>query len=227
MHAVKGTSKEHYTFIVSVQIGDFIATALIDSGSTTTFMTPELAHTIKCDLSPTRKVKVLVANGGELSSEFYTPNCKYSVQGHELLFGFRILPLTGYDIILGSDWIRHHSLVVLDYKQMFVKIRTPEGKKITFHDETLPPTSNIPISVTLQALLHKSIYGVVLLIQPATSDIGTHSPPKFLTAVLDKYTDVFSTPSGLPSSRTCDHRIPLSSDAKVVNQRAYKFPHHH
>jgi predicted aspartyl protease len=155
MHAVKGTSKEHYTFTVSVQIGDTIATALIDSGSTATFMTPELANTIKCDLIPTRKVKVLVANGGELSSEFCTPNCKYSVQGHELLFSFRILPLTCYDIILGSDWIKHHSPDVLDYKQMFVKIKKLEGKNIKFHDETQPHTATHTPVISQFLILYK------------------------------------------------------------------------
>lgn len=50
--------------------------------------------------------------------------------------------------------------------------------------------------------------------------------PAELQAVIQKYDKLFSTPTELPPSRPCDHRIPLLEGAKVVNQRPYKVPHH-
>jgi hypothetical protein len=102
-------------------------------------MTPELVAKAHCALIPTNQLKVLVANGGELYTQFYTPNFKYSMQEQELMFSFRIPPLTGYDIILGNDWIKHHSPIILDYKKALVTPKTHGGKKIKFHDESFLP----------------------------------------------------------------------------------------
>ena len=44
MHAVMGINIPRHTFTLSVQIGDQMATTLVDSGSTTTFITPDFCH---------------------------------------------------------------------------------------------------------------------------------------------------------------------------------------
>ena len=51
MHAILGISDNKYTFTVNVLIGDQYATALVDTGSTTTFMTPQFAEKAKCHFS--------------------------------------------------------------------------------------------------------------------------------------------------------------------------------
>jgi hypothetical protein len=58
-------------------------------------MTPELATKVKCPMLPNKRVKVVVANGGELYSEFSTDHFKYEygIQGNDLSFNFRLLPL--------------------------------------------------------------------------------------------------------------------------------------
>jgi hypothetical protein len=43
---------------------------------------------------------------------------------------------------------------------------------------------------------------------------------------MEKYQDIFSEPTTPPPSRECDHTIPRLPEAKVVNQRAYRLPHH-
>lgn len=37
---------------------------------------------------------------------------------------------------------------------------------------------------------------------------------------------MFKEPSTSPPVRFCDHAIPLQPDAKIINQRAYRIPHH-
>ena len=41
-------------------------------------------------------------------------------------------------------------------------------------------------------------------------------------AIVDQFADVFSVPSTLPPSRSCDYRIPLIPGAQPVNSRAYR-----
>jgi hypothetical protein len=115
MHAILGMKTGKYTFSVTVLIGNTLATALVDSGSTATFMTPHIAQTAQCQLTATNKLKVIVADGGHLWTEFMCVDCPYSIQGESFKSNFRILQLKGYDLILGADWIHQHSPVELDY----------------------------------------------------------------------------------------------------------------
>ena len=103
MHALHGIKTRRHTFTLSVIVGDKFATALVDTGSTTTFMTPHFANIAGCQLTPTRKLIVSVANGEKLSTEFMCSKCVYNIQGNKFTSYFHILKLKGYDIILGAD----------------------------------------------------------------------------------------------------------------------------
>ena len=43
MHALKSSKTSKYTFILGIQVNNHIATALVDTGSTTTFMSQTFA----------------------------------------------------------------------------------------------------------------------------------------------------------------------------------------
>lgn len=58
---------------------------------------------------------------------------------------------------------------------------------------------------------------------PKSSNSEPPLPPD-IAALLAKFPSVFSTPSGLPPARSCDHVIPLVSGATPVNIRAYRYP---
>ncbi|KAK1691914.1 hypothetical protein QYE76_008611 [Lolium multiflorum] len=118
MHALKGTKARKYTFTLYLTVGTEKAIALVDSGSTTTFMTPELAMKAQCNLTPTKKEHVQVANGETLWTEFLCKGTKYEIQGVPFESDFRLLKLKGYDIILGADWIYEHSPVELNLKAL-------------------------------------------------------------------------------------------------------------
>ena len=122
MHALHGKSRSKHTFTLNIMIGNTPTLALVDTGSTTTFMSHACAQQAKCQLSPAKRMKVIVANGEELWTESTAYECGYTIQGTSFVSDFRFLQLQGYDIILGADWIYHHSPVTLDYKKMILQI---------------------------------------------------------------------------------------------------------
>ncbi|KAE8779573.1 hypothetical protein D1007_47412 [Hordeum vulgare] len=63
------------------------------------------------------KVKVVVASGEVPWNEFTVKNCPYEIQGNAFCDSFRILKLTGYDMILGVDWLKKYSPVQMDFYQ--------------------------------------------------------------------------------------------------------------
>lgn len=46
-----------------------------------------------------------------------------------------------------------------------------------------------------------------------------------LQILLAEFSGIFEKPKGLPSSRNCDHRIPLEPSTKPVVVRPYKYPY--
>ena len=77
LHAAMGIGAARNTFILIVKLGDTVATTLVDSGSTSTFISPQMASKLPVVPSPTPKIKVVVASGEVLWTEFQAKNCPY------------------------------------------------------------------------------------------------------------------------------------------------------
>jgi hypothetical protein len=64
-----------------------------------------------------------VAGGGELQTGATVPDMDYTIQGNKFHNSFKILPLSGYDIVLGGDWMLQHSPVTYDYHKRLLNIK--------------------------------------------------------------------------------------------------------
>lgn len=139
----------------------------------------------------------------------------------------RVLPLNGYDIILGADWIYVHSLIGLNLKTRQFSINKYGMRQVVFCDET-QPTANCLIEVQqLNKLMSKGVIGAVIYAQEvSTSNVEQPEIPERLKPVLSEFQDIFSEPTTLPPPKNCDHAIPIVPGAKPVNQRPYRLPHY-
>ena len=103
----------------------------------------------------------------------------------------------------------------------------PNGTTSTFSDDSFPPSGELKESKLGQKLLFHSICGAVLLIKPVLPENKFEGiPDQAIQDILTEYSSVFSEPTTLPPPRPCDHAIPLTPGAPVVNQRPYRLPHH-
>ena len=77
-------------------------------------------------------------------------------------------------------------------------------------------------------LLMKKAVGVVVVLQQSKDNLpsGSSDTHPQISALLSEFSDVFQEPSDLPPKRAIDHGIPLIDNAKCVNQRPYRLPHH-
>jgi hypothetical protein len=91
------------TFSLLVLIGGMKGVALVDSGSTHTFMDHSFAVNTACIISSTPSQSVTVAGGGKLNSAGIIPSAEYSIQDESFVGDFNLLQLQGYDIIFGCD----------------------------------------------------------------------------------------------------------------------------
>lgn len=135
-----------------------------------------------------------MANGDILWREAQCPNYHYLTQGHQFSSNFRVLPLKGYDLILGADWIYTHSVKTREFK--IIKNGVQE---ITFTDETLPKKICFIGTKQLQKLLDKGVSGAVVYART----LKVNTPETTLAVqeiqpVLDQFADIFEEPIELP-----------------------------
>jgi predicted aspartyl protease len=121
LQAVKGQTSQN-TFTLSVLIGGKRVTALVDTGSTHTFIDLKLSTKLNCITTTNPLETVIVAGGGELQTGAHIADMDYHIQGQKFTNSFRILPLQGYDIVLGGDWLLTHSPVTFDYEARKIKL---------------------------------------------------------------------------------------------------------
>lgn len=80
---------------------------LVDSGSTHNFLDPKMAMKLQIPLCSQDSFQVRVAK--ETISKGDKVNVK--IQGQHFLVDFLILPLSGYDVVLGIQWLKLLSVI--------------------------------------------------------------------------------------------------------------------
>lgn len=78
---------------------------LIDTGSTHNFLDLDAAKRLGCPLKVIPAVSVAVANGSKISSSRVSGTFSWKMQGVEFSSDVLILPLGGYDVVLGIQWL--------------------------------------------------------------------------------------------------------------------------
>jgi hypothetical protein len=137
------------------------AIALVDSGSSSTFLdhTFAIKHNLSMRATPHRTVTI--AGGGTLISDAVVTNCSYSIQKKKFISDFKILPLKGYDIILGVAWLKQFSPTTFDWIARSVTI-TEDNVQYTFTDHLAKQQSHIISATQCNAILQKGTHGYLL-----------------------------------------------------------------
>lgn len=125
------------TFSLIAHVKGRRAVALVDNGSTNSFMNYDFAIKSGCEILEAGNRRILVAGGGMISSSTKAGQLSYTVQGHPFERVFQLIPLKGFDVILGADWIYDHSPISLDLKQRVLWV-TCKGQQVKFVYHTLP-----------------------------------------------------------------------------------------
>uniref|UniRef100_A0ACD5TW14 Uncharacterized protein n=1 Tax=Avena sativa TaxID=4498 RepID=A0ACD5TW14_AVESA len=135
----------------------------------------------------------------------------------------KVLPLGGYDVIIGMDWLEAHNPMGVDWV----------GKRLAFWDDgrlvQLKGLQSQPVFckevAPRELLLMIQQAGVTKMVQvqcmEEVSDKETVS--EAIEMVLQEFGSVFAEPTELPPARQFDHAIPLIEGAKPVNLRPYRY----
>ncbi|KAL4351501.1 hypothetical protein GQ457_06G016560 [Hibiscus cannabinus] len=125
---------------------------LVDSGSTHSFFTTLWAKEGQ-ELMHNHPLTITVANGEKLFSTSKCNNLCWKMQGYVFQHDFRVLSMGGYDMVLGVDWMKRYSPMVMDFNAMTLSF-TRGTESITLHgamvlDKRIIKRNNRPVTQLL------------------------------------------------------------------------------
>ena len=85
---------------------DTHAMALVDSGSTHSFVDESLAQRLGFTPEPRPGLSVGVANGDRINTAGICKAVRLVVDAEEFMVNLFVIPLGGFRIVLGCDWLR-------------------------------------------------------------------------------------------------------------------------
>lgn len=148
----------------------------------------------------------------------------WTVDNHKFTGDLNVIPLGGYDVILGVKWMTEVSPITFDYKHDSITINW-QGQHLTLqqqsehsHIQLLPNPTKIPTYHREEAYFLVQLTAIDGKSEEATTI------PNYLHGLLSEYEDQFALPQQLPPPRTPDHHIPLKVGSQPVTANPYRCP---
>jgi hypothetical protein len=137
-----------------------------------------------------------VANGEKLQCPGVLRQAPITIDGEAFRVDLFVLPLAGYDLVLGTQWLVTLGPITWDFKARTMSFAR-QGRQVCWSD---------------------------VAVRPAPSLAATAGAADLLDELLDSFQGVFAEPSGLPPQRARDHSIVLKPGAQPVAVRPLSLP---
>jgi hypothetical protein len=128
-------------------------------------------------------------------------------------------------MILGMNWLHSHSPITFDSTAGTLTVQL-KGNTIILHLKTLTASLHLCEHIsdpTKEVIQGNSVFLAHILCAETSSSQDLSLLPVPVQQLLDQYKDIFQTPSSLPTSRSCDHKILLAPHSKSFTLRPYRF----
>jgi hypothetical protein len=113
LHAVAGVSGFD-TLQVRALLGPAVLVALLDTGSTHNFIGERAAHRSGLHIQPRPRLTATVANGERIVCPGVIRDAPVTVHGETFHVDLFVMPLAGFDLILGTQWLGTLGPIVWD-----------------------------------------------------------------------------------------------------------------
>jgi hypothetical protein len=183
-----------------VSVGGVSLLALLDSGSTHSFIGEDAARRTGLPIQDRPRMTATVANGERMAGLGMIRRAPFSIDDTTFHTNLFVMPLAEYDVVLGTRWMGTLGPIVWDFTSRAMTFQY-RGRSISW--------SGVPSSS-------------VARLRTIAAASGT-----LLDELLAAYGDVFTEPKGLPPQRTCDHAIVLKPSSAPVAVRPYRYPAAH
>ncbi|XP_068653843.1 uncharacterized protein [Aristolochia californica] len=199
VHAMTGMHSSN-TMQVRTGLQHLQLLALVDSCSTHNFISQPAVEQLGLVIQHNTGISVSVANGGKISSAVNSPSTEFCIEGHSFVTNFMVIPLAGFDLVLGIKWLQTLRPILWDLKALTMTFTTD------------------PHQITL----HSTLVTALCTLQELQVQCDEHCK---LNTLLTKFDDLFQAPTALPPIRQYDHCIRLKLGTEPVVVQPYRYPH--
>jgi hypothetical protein len=169
LDAITGISATE-TMRLQVRLLDTVMEALVDSGSTHSFISWETASRLHLQPDYRPGIQVTIANGDRVASTYICRGIHIFINNEEFVLDFFVIPLAGYEMVLGVQWLRTLGPILWDFGRAQMSCWRDNHRVVW---QGVPAQRTTP---TVQAAV--------------TTDL--------METLLDEFADLFSISVGLP-----------------------------
>uniref|UniRef100_A0A0A8ZXJ2 Reverse transcriptase domain-containing protein n=1 Tax=Arundo donax TaxID=35708 RepID=A0A0A8ZXJ2_ARUDO len=194
LYALTGV-KTGRTMHLAATMGATVLRALVDSGSTYSFLATDTAARLGLPIAARPGLHVGVANGEWVLCIGICEHARVRIGAEDFDIDFYIIPLNGYEMVLGCQWLRTLGPILWDFDRLSMAFWREDNRVKWF--------------------------GLEADAAPRVDAIGNRD---VLELLLVEYVDIFEPPQGLPPPRQFDHHIHLLPRTAPVAMRPYRYP---
>ncbi|XP_068639395.1 uncharacterized protein [Aristolochia californica] len=199
LHTITGLQSTT-TMQVCAVVNEQPLLSLVDSGSTHNLLSFMAAKFLKLPIQTWPGASISVANGEKVPSYGINKEVRFTINNHQFSVEFFIIPLAGFDMVLGVKWLQTLGPILWDFSALMMSFEVGNYKVTLQECKTEVP-------------MH--LYG-----------LQQHTPvDRNLDNLMDHFQDLFLEPITLPPLRHCHRWITLKAGCKVVVVRPYRYPH--
>jgi hypothetical protein len=155
--------------------------ALLDTGSTHNFIAEAAARQTGLHIQPRPRLMTMAANGECVSCPGVIRCAPVIIEGDRFYIDLFVMPLAGYDLVLGTQWMVTLGRVTWDFIDHTISFAY-QGRSLCWSDVAAGPLPRVTTVLATKGLLDD---------------------------LLQAFDSVFAEPSGLPPQWARDHAIIL------------------
>jgi hypothetical protein len=137
-----------------------------------------------------------VVNGDKVANTGICKDVKFSIAGEEFVLDLFVIPLAGYEMVLGIHWLRTLSPILWDFAHACMSY---------WHNSHRVVWQGMPA-------------------RGASASAFTVAMTDLMATLLRDFDDVFATPTGLPPPRRHMHQIHLQPGTASMVVCPYRYP---
>ena len=206
-------------------------TILVDSGATDNFISTQfIASAGYITHTRSRTYQVKLADGAYSQSSQEIREAKLTMGTHTETISMSVLPLAGYDIILGKPWLFKHNPQNIDWQTNEIELIDEQGQIHRISQETpheIPQITHKQLAKVLRRREEEVLYMRIDQLHSLTPDAPARQTQEGREAeqnIITEYADVFTSdlPDGPPTDKGIEHTIPLLPDSQPCARAPYR-----
>ena len=223
---------------LATKINGHACDAMIDSGATHNFITPECVTKFGLKPMPLKDISISFVQGST-NVGFLALDIPMEAEAWKGKVNFLVVPMTGFDVILGLDWAdkyliahfgRRIDKVLLDnldgHNGVVVSLHRPTNKQVQSSKQSSPPLALCSAKVANRSLKKggQLFLCTTIVHHQANTTLEGHKGNLVIQHLITEFNDVLTTrlPPGLPPKRAIDHKINILPGSTPPAKAPYK-----